>query len=34
LNQAKLGLASEQYNYISNLLDLEFKVNTRLEETK
>lgn len=30
LNQAKLGLASEQYNYLSGLLDLEYSLNTKL----
>lgn len=30
LNQAKLGLANEEFNYISNLLDLEYSVNTEL----
>lgn len=32
LNQAKLGLASEQYNYLSGLLDLEYSLNTKLGE--
>jgi len=30
LYQAKLGLANEEFNYISNLLDLEYSVNTAL----
>lgn len=32
LNQAKLGLANEEYNYISNLLDLEYKLDIKFEE--
>lgn len=30
LNQAKLALASEKFNYLSGLLDLEFAINTKL----
>lgn len=30
MNQAKLGLMSEKMNYISNLLDLEYAINTKL----
>jgi len=30
LNQAKLGEMSERYNYLSNLLDLEYSLNTKL----
>lgn len=30
LNQAKLGLANEKYNYLSGLLDLEYTLNTKL----
>jgi outer membrane protein TolC len=30
LNQAKLGLLNEKYNYLSGLLDLENKLNTKL----
>lgn len=30
LNQAKLGLISEQYNYLTYLLDLEYLLNTNL----
>jgi outer membrane protein TolC len=30
LNQAKLGLLNEEYNYISGLLDLELALNTKL----
>jgi outer membrane protein TolC len=30
LNQAKLGLLSEEFNYLSNVLDLEYAVNTKL----
>jgi outer membrane protein TolC len=30
LNQAKLGLLSEQFNYLSGVLDLEYAVNTKL----
>ena len=30
LNQAKLALASEKFNYLSGLLDLEFAVNSKL----
>jgi outer membrane protein TolC len=30
LNQAKLGLLSEQFNYLSNVLDLEYAVNSKL----
>ncbi|AEE15666.1 TolC family protein [Treponema brennaborense] len=29
LNQAKLGLANEKYNYLSGLLDLEYSLNTK-----
>ena len=29
-NQAQLGLANEQYNYISSLIELEYALNTRL----
>lgn len=32
LNQAKLGLVSEKYNYLSGLLDLEYMLNTKLSE--
>ena len=30
LNQAKLALASEKFNYLSGLLDLEFAINSKL----
>lgn len=30
LNQAKLGLANEKFNYLSGLLDLEYTLNTKL----
>lgn len=30
MNQAKLGLMSEKMNYISNLLDLEYAINSKL----
>ncbi len=30
LNQAKLGLVNEKYNYLSGLLDLEYMLNTNL----
>lgn len=30
LNQAKLGMLNEQYNYLSYLLDLEYTLNTKL----
>lgn len=30
MNQAKLGLMSEKMNYITNLLDLEYAINTKL----
>lgn len=33
LNQAKLGLASQKFNYISALLDLETQLNTKLVNT-
>ena len=32
LNQAKLGLANEKYNYLSGLLDLEYMLNTNLSD--
>lgn len=32
LNQAELGLANEQYNYITSIMDLEYKLNTKLSE--
>ncbi len=31
LNQAKLGLANEKFNYLSGLMDLEYTLNTKLE---
>ena len=31
LNQAKLGLATEKFNYLSGLMDLEYTLNTKLE---
>ncbi len=31
LNQAKLGEMSERFNYLSSLLDLEYAINTKLE---
>ena len=34
LNQAKLGLANEKYNYMTNRMDLENKVNTTLSGDK
>ncbi len=34
LNQAKLALANEGYNYISAILDLEYKLNTKLTKEK
>ena len=30
LNQAKLGLANEKFNYLSGLLDLEYTLNTKI----
>lgn len=30
LNQAKLGLANEKFNYLSGLMDLEYTLNTKL----
>jgi outer membrane protein TolC len=30
LNQAKLGLVNEKFNYLSGLLDLEYTLNTKL----
>ena len=30
LNQAKLALASEKFNYLAGLLDLEFAINSKL----
>lgn len=30
LNQAKLAMASEQYNYITNLLELEYLINAKI----
>lgn len=32
LNQAKLGLVNEKYNYLSGLLDLEYMLNTKLTD--
>lgn len=32
LNQAKLGLVNEKYNYLSGLLDLEYTLNAKLAE--
>ena len=34
LNQAKLAFANEGYNYISAILDLEYKLNTKLTKEK
>ena len=31
LNQAKLGMLNEQFNYLSGLLDLEFSLNTKIQ---
>ena len=33
LIQARLSLASEKYNYLSNLLDLEYALQTKLTRT-
>ena len=34
LNQARLGLMNEKYNYISAVLDLETKLNIKLQNKK